>query len=409
MAMTSRQRVRTALSHKEPDRVPVDFGATRSTGINALAYSALRKHLGMAGDPVRVYDLKQLLALPDADMLALFHSDCVQLHRMAPSAGLDIRAWKPEKLMDGDLYLVPENYHPVRLGDGSDTIVDAAGQVQLRRPAGGMYFDDVATPFADVGDEADLARMPYPSLSEAEAVYLRAESIRLSEASEAAVVAPLGISLFEKGIKDFGYEEWLVRIMTEESLVIAYLERLTDAYLSLIDRYLDAVGLRIDVLQTNDDLGMQTGMLLPPEIYRRVFKPFHKILFERIHKKAPHAFLLLHSCGSIRDIIPDLIEAGVDALNPVQINASGMEPAALKRDFGRDITFWGGAISTQTTLPFGSLSEVEAEVRRNMDLFAPGGGFVFAPVHNIQSGVSPEKIIRVYETAWHHGGRRSGT
>ena len=396
---TSRQRVVAALNHKEADMVPFDFGGTRSTGINALAYHKLRERLGISKGNARIYDLRQLLADVEPEIAALFGSDCAQLHRMAPSCGLKIDEYKPEVMMDGNTYDVPKEYNPVPLPDGSAGITDSSGRVVLKRPAGGLYFDDVYSPLADITAEKELDTISYPSISDEETAFLARKGEELCTGTDYAIVAPLGISIFEKGIKDFGYEEWLVRIMTDEYIVTAYLERLAEAYIKIVDKFSEKAGRFVQVVQGNDDLGMQSAPLIPPAVYRRLFKPFHQRIFTHIKKKLPHVFILLHSCGSIYDLIPDLIETGIDALNPVQINAGKMNPETLKRDFGKDITFWGGGISTQTTLSFGSIGEIADEVSRMMRIFAPGGGFVFSPVHNIQADVSPGKIIKVFETA----------
>ena len=399
MKYTSRQRVIAALTHKEADKVPFDIGGTRSTGINALAYHQLRTHLGSANGLVKIYDLRQLLADVEPEILTLFGSDCIQLHRLAPSCGLKIDSYKPERMMDGNVYDVPSAYNPVLLPDNSTGITDSSGRVVLRRLAGGLYFDDVHAPLASVTEEKELDSFSYPSITAEEVAWLARKGEELYTSTDYAVVAPLGISIFEKGIKDFGYEEWLMRIMTDEAIVTAYLERLTEAYINMVDVFSEKAGRYVQVIQGNDDLGMQNAPLIPPEVYRRLFKQFHQRIFSHVKKRLPHVYILLHCCGSIYDLIPDLIEAGVDALNPVQINANKMNPAVLKREFGKDVVFWGGGISTQTTLSFGSMDEIADEVRRMMDIFADGGGFVFSTVHNIQADISPEKIIKVFETA----------
>lgn len=398
MILAKRERVLKALRHEEGDMVPIDFGSTRSTGINALSYYKLKQSLKIDSQ-VRVYDVKQLLADPDPDIIKLFQSDCIQLHRLSPSAGVRLNAWRKETLMDGNEYEVPANFTPVEQEDGSHAILDAKGRVLLKRPAGGLYFDDVYAPLADAMDFEDIDRFNFPAVSTEEMDFIRRRAEELYKQTDYAIVCSTGISIFEKGIKDFGYEEFLIRIYTEKDLIKHYLEKLTETYINVLDKYIDTVGKYIQVLQFNDDLGMQNSTILEPKVYREVFKPYHKMIFGHVKKKAPHLFTLLHSCGSIYDLIPDLIEAGVDAINPVQINAAKMEPAVLKREFGKDITFWGGGCSTQTTLSFASLEEIKDEVKRMIEIFAPGGGFVFNQVHNIQSNISPEKIMTLYKTA----------
>ena len=282
MRYTSRQRVIAALEHREADMVPFDFGGTRSTGINALAYYKLRAHLGIASGNVRIYDLRQLLADVEPSLLSLFGSDCIQLHRMAPSCGLKIDSYKPEIMMDGNIYDVPSGYHPVFLSDKSVGITDSTGRVVLKRLAGGLYFDDVYAPLANITDEKELDAISYPSISEEENAYLARKGKELYNNTDYAIIAPLGISIFEKGIKDFGYEEWLMRIMTDESIVIAYLERLTEAYIRMTDAFAKKAGQFVQVVQGNDDLGMQNAPLIPPETYRSIFKPFHTRIFSHI-------------------------------------------------------------------------------------------------------------------------------
>ncbi len=393
--MTGRERVAAALEHKEPDLVPIDFGATRSTGINALAYRELLDYLNIE-EEVKVFDFKQLLAEPGEQISRMFGSDCIALHRLAPSAGVQIDEYRRERLMDGKEYLVPKGFCPEEQKDGSSLLI-VNGVPILKRPADGLYFDDCYHPLEETVNE--FGDYPLPGTSEKELLYLKERARDLRENTDKAIVASTGISIFEKGIKDWGYEEFLVRIYTEPELVKSYLEQLTEAYLQFLDLYLEAVGPYTNIFQCNDDLGMQTSTLISPQVYRKVFKPYHKKIYSYIKERVPGSHILLHSCGSIYDLIPDLIETGVDALNPVQINAEKMDPGTLKREFGRDITFWGGGCSTQTTLSFGTLEEIEDETKRMIETFAPGGGFVFNQVHNIQSNVSPQRIIKLYETA----------
>lgn len=391
--MTSRERVMTALQHKEPDKIPIDFGSTRSTGINALAYRNLIEYLGIE-EEVKVFDFKQLLAQPGNDVLELFESDCVPLYRLAPSGGIAIDKYKKETLMDGKEYLLPADFSPVICEDGSAVIMKGGIPV-LKRPAEGLYFDDCYHPLEEAEDELGEFELPEFSSKELDMLERRAKELYYN--TDKAIVASTGISIFEKGIKDWGYEEFLVRIYTEPEIIKKYLDRLTEKYLGFLDQYLERVGNYVQIFQCNDDLGMQTSTLIAPDIYEEVFKPYHTQIFSCIKKKIPGSFVMLHCCGSIYDMIPHLIDAGVDILNPVQINAHKMDPENLKKEFGTDITFWGGGCSTQTTLPFGTLAEVEEETRRMIQIFAPGGGFVFNQVHNIQNNVKPDHIVKLYD------------
>lgn len=396
--LSSRERVVAALNHIEPDMVPIDFGSMRSSGINAIAYNKLKAYLNFNKYDTKLYDVKQLLADPDEDILKYFQGDVVQLKRLSPSIGLKIDKWKPGKLMDGSDCLVPENFNPIKLGDGSDAVTNVQGIVTAKRPDGGYYFDEVYNPLHDAESEDDIDKLAFPSITDEELAYLAENAKNLYENTDYAILGAAGVSIFEKGFKDFGYEEYLVRAYTDKELIEYYLNKLTDAYISMLDKYIDAVGSYIQVIECADDLGMQSSTILPPDVYRELFKPFHTKIFQFIKSKNKNLKICLHSCGSIYPLIPDLIEAGVDALNPVQINAKDMDPARLKREFGKDVTFWGGGCSTQTTLTFGSVDDVISEVKELTGIFAPGGGFVFNQVHNIQADIAPEKVVALYNT-----------
>ena len=397
--MTSRERVLSALRHEEPDIMPIDFGSMRSTGINAMAYNDLKKTLGVVGGHTRVYDIKQLLAEPEQSVLKRFQGDVVQLHRMKPSLGLRIDGWKPSKLMDGSDCEVPEDFSPIVLEDGSEAIFDINGNLLSKRPKDGLYFDEVYAPLKNAEDPDDIEGFSMPSITQDELAYLEVKAKELYYNTEYAILGAAGVSIFEKGLKDFGYEQYLVNAFTNRDLVEHYLIKLTDAYIEMLDRYIDIVGDYIQIIQFNDDLGMQNAPIIPPGLYRELFKPYHKKIFNFIKSKNKGLYIFLHCCGSIYDLIPDLIEAGIDILNPVQINAAKMDPRNLKREFGKHLTFWGGGCSTQTTLAFGTVDDVIKEAEEMIGIFAPGGGYVFNQVHNIQAGTAPEKIVALFDTA----------
>jgi len=400
---SGRDIVRAALDHKETPSLPIDLGSTRASGINGLAYDALRKSLGAAEQPVRVFDVRQYLALVDDDIASWAHVDTAPLYPLAPSAGVAVDTWKQAVMPRGLQCLVPGGFDPVRREDGTAEICDASGVARYRRPPDGLYFDDVNPRFAEVHDSSHFDRLAAQPLSAKETKWLSAEARRLEQTGR-AVVATTPLSVFERGIRDFGYEEWLVRIMIEPELVESYLAWLERTYIAVIDAYAECAGSVIDVFLVNDDLGMQQGPLIPPVTYRSVFAPVHRRLNAHIHTMLPESKVLLHSCGSVRQLIPDFIEAGFDALNPVQISAAGMDPASLKREFGEAITFWGGGVDTQNTLSHGSPQEVRSEVRRLIETFAPGGGFVFASSLYFNATATTENIVALFETAAEYRG-----
>ena len=398
-SMTSRERVVLSLKHEEPDIMPIDFGSTRSTGINAIVYNQLKSFLEINTGKTRVYDVKQLLAEPEKEILERFGGDVVQLHRLKPSIGLKIDRWKPWRLMDGSDCEVPEAFNPLIMEDGSEGILNPEGKVVASRPKDGLYFDEIYPPLESAESFEDIDNFDMPVIGEEELEYLEKRSQELFHNTDYAIQATAGISIFEKGLKDFGYENFLIKMHTERELVEYYLEKLTDAYLNLLDKYINAAGKYIQIIQLSDDLGMQNSTIIPPGLYRSLFKPYHKKICDFIKSKNKDLFIMIHSCGSIYDLIPDLIEAGIQIINPVQINAANMDPVTLKREFGKNLSFWGGGCSTQTTLSFGTVKDVVKETEEMIRIFAPGGGYVFNQVHNIQTGVSPEKIVALYDTA----------
>ena len=393
-SMNSRERVIAALNHEIPDRIPRDLGGTESSGVTGIAYNRLRKHMGLPAAPPRIFDVYQQVGLVDEDIRAAFNIDTVPLVYKP-------REWKPFHLADGSPCLIPAGWDPQP--DGEDWVVwDHRGNAVARMPAGGFYFEPVHFPLADVSDPSELdahaqefESFDLPAIMDEGWNSLAERAQRLHAETDYAVVGNFLVHLLAAGQMLRRYDNFLVDLLLNKRLAHAILERLTEAYCCRAEIYLNTVGPYIDVILVNDDLGTQTGPMLSPAVYREMILPYQKRLFGFIKQRA-QVPLLLHSCGSVRQFIPDLIEAGVDALNPVQVSAAGMDPAELKREFGRDLVFWGGGCDTQNVLCRRSPEEVKAEVRRRAANLAPGGGFVFTQVHNIQPDVPPENIIAMY-------------
>ncbi len=401
--LTSRERVLLSLNHEEPDRIPIDLGSARSTGINAIAYRDLLQYLQLNSD-VKVFDVKQLLAIPGQNILERFGCDVVMLHGIRPSLGLSLDEWKEGRLpVDGGRCLVPAGFNPVMQSDGSEAIFDCAGHLLAKRPKDGLYFDEFYHPLEEAVSREEVDMLPMPEISDDELAYLSRRAKELYEKTDYAISGATSFSLFEKGTKDFGYETFLTNLYTEPELVEYYLDKLTAAYIVWMEKYLDAVGDYIQIVQNNDDLGMQQGMIISPELYRRFFKPRHEKIIKAIKNKKKGVFVFLHSCGSIYPVMNDLIEAGFEIFNPVQYNAADMDPQRLKKEFGRKCTFWGGGVDTQNTLAYGTADDVAAEAKKMIQIFSPGGGFIFNAVHNIQAGVAPDKIVALYDTAKKYG------
>jgi len=271
------------------------------------------------------------------------------------------------------------------------------------RPADGFYFEPCSPPLAEVTrvDELDahadaITAFDWPAYADESLDAYAARATRLFEETDRAVVANFCMHLLAAGQILRGYEDFMVDLIANKPLVHALMERLVDAYCERADRLLARVGDLVQAVELCDDLGTQNGPMLSLDCYREMILPYQKRLFAHV-KSRTDAALLFHSCGSVRAFIPDLIAAGVDALNPVQVSAADMDTAALKRAFGRDITFWGGGCDTQHVLPHGTPAEIAAEVKHRIDDLAPGGGFVFTQVHNIQPDVSPANVLAMLD------------
>jgi len=400
--MNHRQRVLTALRHEEPDRVPIDLGGTMDSTIMAVPYQALRKHLGLGPGRTRVADVYQHTALVEEDVRRALGVDVM----FVPD---EPNEWRAGSLPDGSPAEFPARFRPQLQDDGSQVAFDAAGNVVLRMPRGGHYFDPVHSPLADATGVRDIEKHlvaieSYDKPPHLDKSYeeLAEKARALREETDYLLVGFFGGHIFQSSQSLRGWETFLMDLLTNRKFAEALMDQLAEANMRRFERYAATVGPYVDVVQFEDDLGMQDRPLLRPDLYRGVVKPYHAKLFRFVKSKCD-AYLLLHTDGAVAPFIPDFIEMGVDVLNPVQVSAAGMDTKALKREFGRDITFWGGGCDSQAVLPFGTPEEVADEVKRRVDDLAPGGGFVFGPIHNVQTGVPPENVVAMFETAREHG------
>lgn len=398
--VTSRERILAALKHREPDRVPVDFSGHRSSGIAAIAYSKLREYLGLPPKPVRVYDVIQQLAIVDDDVLERFGVDTIELGR---GFALDGKCWSPWTLPDGTPCFVPA-WVQLERDNRRWVIRSQSGRVLGHMPNGALYFEQTYFPF-DESDDLDaipvaleecmwtaVASPPGPidsrSLSEG--------ARQLRQRSDRAIIGLFGGNLFEIGQFLYRNDRFMMLLASEPQHVHRFLDKLVEIHLANLERFLGAVGEFIDIILFGDDLGMQTGPMISPQMYCEFFKPRHKLLWSRA-KELANVKVILHCCGGIRELIPHLIEAGVDAINPVQISCTGMNAAELKADFGKDLTFWGGGCDTRDVLPSGTPQDVAEHVKGQVKTLSPGGGFVFQQVHNILANVPPENIVAMFD------------
>ncbi len=382
--MLPRERVRLALDHQEPDRVPIDLGGTIVSSITQPAYIDLMAHLGIPIEQVHLLDYVQQLPYLDERLLERLHADFRSVQLPAITAqGVDM-------LDDGDYYAFYNKWG-----------------TKLRMPKqGGLYFDYVQFPIKEPTETA-LDQYAWPAPNPPEYYHqLGEQARRLYENTDYAIAGGviLGGGIFEQPARMMGLENFLMALVTEPRFADRLMEKLTDYYIEASDAYLDAVGDAIQVFTCFDDLCSQTGWLIRPDLYVKLVKPKQRRLVDAVKKKTG-AKLFYHGCGAVYDLIPHLIEIGFDIINPVQVSARGMDTHRLKASYGKEITFWGGGADTQSVLPYGTPAQVADEVKRRIDDLAPGGGFVFNVVHNIQAFVPPENIVAAFDTAYEYGRR----
>lgn len=396
--MNSRERIIAALNHRKSDVIPIDFGAMRSTGISIWAYQKLKEHLGMDTSTSKLYDVFQQLAEPEKEILDRLGADVVQVHRLAASFGVKIDRWKAGDNGRGIKCMVPEDYHPIPMENGELTI-QKDGKVLAKMPREGYYFDQTCHPLAEAEDAEDLENYTFPVITEEEICYMEQQAKEAYENTDRAVLMEFGGNILEAGESDFGFENFFMNLLSEPELVHTYLERLTDSYIESLKRLMPRVHKYIQIIQFGDDLGSQESTLISKEVYREMIKPYHKKVFHYIRDNYPEVKVFLHSCGAILELIPDLIDAGVQILNPIQIAAKGMDPETLVERFGDDLVFWGGGSNTQVTCNYGTVDEIQTEVKKLIQIFSKKNGYVFNQVHNLQANVPPEKILAIYDAA----------
>ena len=399
--MTPRQRVLDAINHVEPDRVPIDLGAHRSSGIAAMAYPKLRRFLDLPERPTRVYDVVQQLAVIDEDVLDRFGADAIEMGRGFALADDD---WADWTLPDGQPCQVPARCVPQR--DGSRWVIrSAGGRVIAQMPDGAIYFEQTHWPFLDGPERLDeLAEVFADSMWTAvtappgpvDDATLRAGAAALRARTDRAIVGLFGGNLLEIGQFLYRIDGFMMLLAGEPARAHAFLEKLTELHLANLERFLGLVGEEIDIILFGDDLGMQNGPQMSPAMYREFFKPRHAALWHRA-KQLADVKVMLHCCGGVEPLLDDLIEAGVDAINPVQITCEGMDTTHLKTRFGDRITLWGGGCDTRDLLPNAKPQDIADHVRRQVEILAPGGGFVFQQVHNILADVPPENVAAMLD------------
>jgi len=420
--MNSRDRVRLALDHREPDRIPLDLGASAVTGMHVSSVYALRQALGLdaPGTPVKVIEPYQMLGEIAPDLLDTLGVDVVGLASPTTLFGFKNEGWKPWQTFDGTPVLVPEDFNTEPEPNGDILMYpegDRSAPPSGRMPKGGWYFDTIIRqpPIPDdsaLNVEDNLQE--FGPLTDEEVRYFAREAERLYTQTDRAILANFGGTAFgdialvpapwlkhPRGIRDVA--EWYISTVTRRDYIYKVFERQCEIALANLARLNALVGNKVTaVFVTGTDFGTQKGPFISPRTYRELYMPFHKRVNDWIHERTDWK-TFIHTCGSVIALLPDLIEAGFDILNPVQCSAAGMAPRTLKERFGDRITFWGGGVDTQHTLPFGTPDQVRREVRERIAIFGPGGGFVFNTIHNVQARVPAENLVALFETVHEHG------
>ena len=380
--MTSHQRVLAALNHAEPDRVPIDLGGFQ-TGIHRLAYQALIQHLGFE-EEIQILDPVQQLAVPSEKVLEILHADIRY-----------ITAQAPQSFTGG----IVKN---VRDGRAWYDLEDEFGIV-WSMPADQMLYMDISRHPLAQASIADLDRYPWPDGADSTRfIGLRQRALQMRRNTPYALSSGICGVTYEVCWYMRGLERWFMDMIDNPAFCEALIDHTCQYWVDWFPGFLKEIGDLLDIVMIGDDLAGQNGPLFSPAFYRKVVKPRHQRVIRTI-KQYTQAKVWYHTCGDCSEYIPDLIENGVDILNPVQISAPGMDARDLKKKYGKELVFWGGGIDSQHILPSASPEKIRAEVRRNLEIFKPGGGYVFNNVHNIQVGVPPENIMAFYEAALEYG------
>jgi hypothetical protein len=414
--MNARQRVHLAINHQEPDRIPLDLSAGPTTGMHVSSVYMLRQafELDPPSTPVKVIEPYQMLGEIQPDLMDILEVDVVGVWARKNMFGYLNEDWKPWTTFDGTPVLVPGNFNTQPEPNGDILMYpegDCSAQPSGRMPAGGYYFDSIIrqAPIDDANLNVEDNLEEFEPLSKEDLDYFSCEVDRLYTETDKAIMLNMGGTAFgdialvpapflkdPRGIRDVA--EWYMSTVTRFDYVQAIFERQCEIALKNLEDLYRVVENKIDIIfMTGTDFGTQNGPFISPKAYHRLYLPFQKRLNDWVHENTDWK-VFIHSCGSIVKLLPGFIEAGFDILNPVQTSAAGMDPKTLKSEFGDQIVFWGGGIDTQKTLPFGTPDEVRKEVEERIEVFGPGGGFVFNSIHNVQAAVPGENLQALYDT-----------
>jgi hypothetical protein len=412
--LTPRQRLQATLTHQQPDRVCVDFGATAVSGIHVSALTRLRRAvLGDASYRVKVVEPYQMLGEVDDQLREALGIDVIGVSPRCSLLGTQQNGWKPFTMNDGTEVLVTDDFNTTR-DEAGDTYIYPAGDMTVppsgRMPSTGYFFDSIIRQPPMDEDRLDPAdnKEEFSLLGDDDLAYYAQMRQWLDARSQYGALlvipgtgfgdialVPAPFLKHPKGIRDV--EEWYVSTVARKDYVLEVFEHQCRIAEQNIRTLLDFFGDRIDVAYiTGTDFGTQRGQFISTAAYRELYKPFHVRVNSLIHDHS-RWMTFIHSCGSVFQLIPEFIEAGFDILNPVQCSAAEMDPVALKRMYGDNIVFWGGGVDTQKTIAFGTPEEVYREVRERIAIFNRGGGLVFNSIHNIQGNTPTENMLAMFD------------
>ncbi|KXB00675.1 hypothetical protein AKJ41_03850 [candidate division MSBL1 archaeon SCGC-AAA259O05] len=405
MTENSRERILKAIDHTEPSKLPVDLGGTACSGITADALYKLDEYLGVE-ETVRIYDPMQWLAVPNEEVLEWAGTDALNTFlngtRPLPEESWDDR-YEEYKRPGGGKYRKPRDVEIEIDDEGNEYLFNVQGERMMKRSPNSYYFDDYPleyTPLKDADDIEEVEEVPHSPLhrewTEADFDRLERNAKWLYENTDYALIAQFGGSMFESPTHLRGYEQFLLDLKRNPGFVRGLEEMLVEKYKRELAGFLDAVDDYVQIVMMADDMGSQQNPLISPHDYEELIHPYMKEVYEYVEDNSD-CYIFRHSCGAIKPLLDYYLDLGVDILNPVQISAEGMEPERLKKEYGDELTFWGGGTDTQNFLPKASPRKVKEHVKKNIETFAPGGGFVFNQVHNIEPDVPPENIEAMYE------------
>ena len=409
--MTGRERVMASLNFKQPDKVPLDFNAHRSSGISVIAYRELRKYLDLPPSLLYIYDLIQQLAIVEQDVLDLFDVDTFQL-----GCDFDKRPeyWQDWQLEDGTPCKVPAMVD-IRRESGGGIIANSRGLKIGKQPKGCYYFEQACFPLADDFEKEDFSDydeiaqdvmwlnvpcppMPMDYKSPDGAKKLRETAAATRGGTDRAIYGIFGGNLVETAQFIFRMDNLLCELLANPKRVHKFLDAVMERHMVNLKAYLDATGNYIDIIGFGDDMGSQNGPQFSPEIYMEFFYPREKIMWSYIHERFPEMKICLHCCGGVRPLMPLMADAGLDAINPVQFTCKDMALPDIKKELYGKLTLWGGGCDTRDILPHGKPESIRPHVWQNLEILNKGGGFVFQQVHNILSDVPPANIVEMFKT-----------